>query len=120
MCLSLWQPWASLVVSGLMRFESRMWDSSHRGPLWIHAGGNPPTKETIAEVEAQFSSFYKGKVPLPDRYPLGSIIGQVDLQTILTQEEYLSQVPETYREIPLSGSYILVFRNPRKIRLPIK
>lgn len=36
-CISLWQPWASLVALGLKRFETRHWSTSYRGPLVIHA-----------------------------------------------------------------------------------
>ena len=37
MCLSMHQPWASLMVHGFKRFEGREWTSKYRGPLWIHA-----------------------------------------------------------------------------------
>lgn len=37
MCLSMHQPWASLLVLGFKRFEGREWTSKYRGPLWIHA-----------------------------------------------------------------------------------
>jgi activating signal cointegrator 1 len=36
-CLSLWQPWASLLVHGTKRVETRGWETKHRGPLLIHA-----------------------------------------------------------------------------------
>jgi len=29
-----------------------MWDTSYRGPLWIHAGGKVPEKEIIEKVES--------------------------------------------------------------------
>jgi len=35
--LSLSQPWAALVVSGIKLIENRTWSSKHRGPLLIHA-----------------------------------------------------------------------------------
>lgn len=37
-CLSLYQPWASLVVSGRKSVETRGWRIHYRGPLLIHAG----------------------------------------------------------------------------------
>jgi hypothetical protein len=36
-CLSLWQPWASLIIIGAKRFETRSWETLYRGPLLIHA-----------------------------------------------------------------------------------
>ena len=37
-CLSMWQPWASLVIYGFKRFEGRAWNTDYKGPLWIHSG----------------------------------------------------------------------------------
>ncbi len=36
-CISLHQPWASLVAIGAKQFETRSFATSHRGPLLIHA-----------------------------------------------------------------------------------
>lgn len=36
-CISLWQPWASLVALGVKRFETRSWETMHQGPIAIHA-----------------------------------------------------------------------------------
>lgn len=36
-CISLWQPWASLVAHSLKHFETRSWYTSYRGSLAIHA-----------------------------------------------------------------------------------
>ena len=35
--LSIQQPWASLVVHGFKRYETRSWPTEHRGLLAIHA-----------------------------------------------------------------------------------
>ncbi len=35
--LTIWQPWASLVVFGVKKFETRSWATEYRGPLAIHA-----------------------------------------------------------------------------------
>ena len=34
-CLSMHQPWASLLVHGIKRIEGRSWKTEHRGWLWI-------------------------------------------------------------------------------------
>ena len=36
-CLSLVQPWATLLLSGAKRYETRCWSTSYRGLLGIHA-----------------------------------------------------------------------------------
>jgi len=35
--ISLWQPWASLVIGGHKQFETRSWRTRYRGLLAIHA-----------------------------------------------------------------------------------
>lgn len=52
-CLSMHQPWASYLVSGIKIHEGRTWYSAHRGRLWIHAAAKEPTKEEIAQVQKQ-------------------------------------------------------------------
>ena len=37
-CLTMHQPWASLLVHGIKRVEGRGWNTDFRGRLWIHAG----------------------------------------------------------------------------------
>lgn len=48
-CITLHQPWASLVALGAKRVETRSWKTSYRGPLAIHAAkGFPPyARETV-------------------------------------------------------------------------
>lgn len=36
-CLSLWEPWASLIVAGVKRHETRHWPTRVRGRVAIHA-----------------------------------------------------------------------------------
>lgn len=36
-CVSMWQPWATLLMLGLKTYETRSWSTSHRGLLGIHA-----------------------------------------------------------------------------------
>jgi hypothetical protein len=35
--ITLWQPWAYLLVQGIKKFETRGWPTKYRGPLAIHA-----------------------------------------------------------------------------------
>lgn len=41
-CLSIQQPWATLIVAGATRFEVRSWRTPYRGLLAIHAGRKMP------------------------------------------------------------------------------
>jgi hypothetical protein len=39
-CLTVLQPWATLIAIGAKRIETRSWPTNYRGPLAIHAGKN--------------------------------------------------------------------------------
>lgn len=121
-CLSMHQPWASLVVYGFKRFEGRMWTSRYRGPLWIQAGMKVPTKEEIQAVEEQYKNLYKNVKdlpPLPERYPTGCLIGIIDLEDIIRVEDYFKYIPEHLRE-ETGCKYLFVCRNPRRLLYPIR
>lgn len=122
-CLSMLQPWASLLIEGFKRFEGRFWSTEYRGPLWIQAGSTAPAPETVKTVEAEYEEFYKRigekRPEFPNRYPLGSLLGLVDLQTVLTKDKYYERIPEEFREKSFSEN-IFVIRNPRKLKYPIK
>ena len=75
--LSLLQPWASLVVMGHKRIETRAWSTQYRGPLLIHASKGKVGREVaLAALIRQY---------IPDFYalPFGAIIGQVSLVEIV-------------------------------------
>lgn len=75
--ISLWQPWASLWLSGRKVHETRCWSTSYRGPLYIHAA----KKCVYIHHEIPFLDI------LNDEFgghwamdlPTGAIIGEVDL-----------------------------------------
>ena len=41
-CLTLTQPWATLVTLNEKRFETRGWNTDYRGPLLVHAAKTFP------------------------------------------------------------------------------
>ena len=82
-CLSLLQPWASLVIMGLKKIETRSWQTAHRGPLFIHASIGKKGK--VLALEAPFTKYIADF----DALPFGAIIGQVELENIVPVEHLL-------------------------------
>lgn len=88
-CLSLWQPWASLLVAGKKRVETRGWEMRHRGPLLIHAAKKWDTKlmelchrqEPFASALAALGMTIPAlpRLNKPSRMPFGEIVGRVDV-----------------------------------------
>lgn len=55
--LSLWQPWASLILHGHKQFETRSWFTDYRGELIVHAAKQ--WKENQVGVLSSLSFKYK-------------------------------------------------------------
>ena len=121
-CLSMHQPWASLLVLGIKKVEGRSWGTKYRGRLWIASARREPTPLEIEEVENEYKIVYKHVIdiiPFPKDYPTCALLGCVDLVDCLTNDEYQEQFIKT--GISNEGNrsnYCFVCENPRKLIMP--
>jgi hypothetical protein len=111
MCLSVNQPFASLLAFGIKRFEGRKWYSPFRGRLWIHASSKKPTEDNIKEVE-QFYGF-AGVTEFPS-YPTSALLGCVTVTECLPFEEFKQLYPDGDTE----ADYIFVCEDPKQLIKP--
>ncbi|NXA33149.1 TRIP4 protein, partial [Eudromia elegans] len=119
-CLSMHQPWASMLVRGIKRVEGRTWYTSHRGRLWIAATAKRPSPQEISELEATYRMLLRKDVEFPSDYPSGCLLGCVDMTDCLSQEQFNEQYPELSQE---SGSpFVFLCTNPQEmiVKFPIK
>jgi len=112
MCLSMHQPWASLLVMGIKIHEGRSWYTQHRGRLWIHAGSKVPTQQDITELQ-NFYRIHTGNdsYQFPPHYPTSCLLGSVDVIDCLAQEEYRVEYPDGESSSP----YVLICHNPQEL-----
>jgi hypothetical protein len=84
-CISLWQPWAQLVVLGLKRWETRSWRTEHRGPLLIHAASRRLPRYEPGNVEGARVEFLFTRLEMAGHrrhaLPRGAVVGLVVLQS---------------------------------------
>jgi len=83
-CLSVRQPWASLLVSGIKDVENRTWETKYRGKLLIHASSKKYYSEDVFALpyewrNALFNGVTTGAFPFQDKTPYSAIIGYVTL-----------------------------------------
>ncbi|KAG6423093.1 hypothetical protein SASPL_113477 [Salvia splendens] len=80
-CITMHQPWASLLVYGIKRIEGRSWPSPIRGRLWIHAAGKVPEPETVKAMEEFYREIYKlngvTDIKFPEHYPVSRLLGSI-------------------------------------------
>lgn len=119
-CLSMHQPWASLLVKGIKRVEGRTWYTSHRGRLWIAAAAKTPTPQEISEVENMYRHIHKKGPRFPKDYPTGCLLGCVNMMDCLAQEQFREQFPDTCEES--ASPFVFICTNPQEllVKFPMK
>eukprot|EP00930_Biecheleria_cincta_P098205 TRINITY_DN89885_c0_g1_i1.p1 TRINITY_DN89885_c0_g1~~TRINITY_DN89885_c0_g1_i1.p1 ORF type:complete len:915 (-),score=159.00 TRINITY_DN89885_c0_g1_i1:76-2784(-) len=128
-CLSMHQPWASLLVYGFKRAEGRGWKTDYRGRLWIHSAAKPPDEQDVQILEAKYKSLYEAAgVPIPPLpsdsggYPTSTLLGCVDIEACWTSAEY-SNVLQKNPSMPQEESdcdFIFWCLRPRRLVVPLK
>jgi len=111
-CLSMHQPWASLLVIGVKLHEGRTWYSNHRGRLWIHAASKVPTQQEVDQLQ-RFYEMHSGilTTQFPPHYPTSCLVGCVDVVDVLAQEEYREKYPDGESSSP----YVFICENPQEL-----
>lgn len=78
--LSLSQPWATLVVLGAKRYETRSWRTSHRGPLVVHASSRFPEElRALCQREPFRRILRQAGIGSWFDLPLGALLGTVEV-----------------------------------------
>jgi hypothetical protein len=97
-CLSVRQPWASAIISGVKRVENRSRRTSHRGRLAIHAAQRDDAPD------------------LPADLPRGAVIGTVDVIDCV----HIDDAPPELRDDPhATGPWLWVLDDPRPFAEPV-
>jgi ASCH domain len=87
-CLSLKQPFATLVITGRKRVETRSWPTTHRGPLAIQATRQLDAEaRSLCEREPFRTVLESVGYRRIDRLPLGALLGTVEVTGCRPTEE---------------------------------
>ena len=78
--LTIWQPYATLLVAGIKKYETRHWDTAYRGPVVITAGLHWSKQQ--AELVENLKRKYPELTDLLSDLPTGEALGVVELKTI--------------------------------------
>ena len=98
--ITIWQPYATLIVLGLKQFETRHWETNYRGPLVIHPAkkwdeGRAYDCRRVAELLGDESTFSPESLSheqmklfyTPTGETLGKALGVVDLTDCRQMDE---------------------------------
>jgi hypothetical protein len=120
-CMSMHQPWASLLIAGIKRHEGRSWYTAHRGRLWIASTAKPVDPEEVKRMEQFYRIHFKkdeNSLKFPSQYPSGVLLGCVEVTDCLPQEEYRKVHQGGESESP----FVFICNDPQElpVRFPIK
>lgn len=126
--ITIWQPWASLLVSGQKKYETRSWATSYRGLIAIHAAKRP-VRQTIDALAAgngwdtleRFESLFPGHGELA-QLSTGAIVGKALLvRCNLIDEAFVATLTPQERDLGdfTLGRYAWEFSDMVQIAPPI-
>ena len=110
--LTIQQPWADLIASGIKRVENRSWPTSHRGLIAIHAGASQKAMKQnsgLVEGEPVYSAII-AVAEIVDCLPLLDAV-----QRRLPGDPLEWVVSHEFTE----GPYCWVLENVRRLEKPI-
>lgn len=120
-CLSLTQPWATLVILGEKAFETRSWQTAYKGPLAIHASKGFPKEAKELCKESPFREVLHKHGLLAHMLPLGAVLGIVELKgccRVETVEEKISDQEWDFGNYD-AGRFAWHLANPAAFDVPI-
>jgi len=120
-CISIIQPWASLIIIGAKKIETRSWATKFRGRLLIHASKTIPAYcKSLAGVEPFFSALQAINNGGGNPLPTGVILGSVNLGAVI-QVENVGRLTEQERAFGnfAPGRFAWLLTDPTPLVSPI-
>jgi hypothetical protein len=123
--ITVCQPWATLLIKGYKRFETRSWVTRYRGPILIHAGKKFPSDViSLCAVDPFRQLLQQAGYPKPLYLPLGAILGTMTLEACLTVDEaeksFSAEDLESYLGDYRRGRYAWKMTNPQPLVVPLQ
>jgi hypothetical protein len=114
-CITIRQPWASLIVAGIKDIECRTWATSHRGLLYIHAAAARPDGDGWEEFLGEEPP--PGRLPAWADLPRGVILGSVQLVDCVAAADAPAEVLASLWAA--DEGWLWLLRDPRPLRRPV-
>ena len=113
--LTIKQPWATLIMQGVKRYEFRSWNTKLRGEFLIHAGKGVD-KEAVERLKKYLPE---------DELPLGKILGKATLTDCIAMngnfaKELSQENNDIYTTHSFSRNYAFKLENIEELDKPIE
>ena len=114
--LSLVQPWATFIVTGLKHYETRSWATPYRGLILIHAS-KKTDRRYLARVDVSRLALDAGI----SSFPNGVLLGSAEVTGCVASEEMADLVTEQERLVGdfTDGRFAWSLRNATQWTEPV-
>jgi hypothetical protein len=122
-CVSVLQPWATLILAGAKHFETRGWRTAYRGRLAVQAGRRfPNAARALCRTEPFRALLRQAGFDDLDALPLGVVLGSVEVVECCRVEDLeLAAIGEQEQALgdfrPARWAWQL--RDPRPLAAPV-
>jgi activating signal cointegrator 1 len=122
--LTTWQPYCSLLVYGIKKYETRGWCTSYRGPVALHSAKKPiPTVMAMLPAVIVCQIRYRLR-PFPiDQLPVGYILGYGNLVAChKIDDQFIASLSQDEKDFGdfTPGRYAWEFRDIVQLDRPVK
>jgi len=121
--ISLWQPWAQLVVIGAKGVETRGWSTKVRGRVAIHASKADHSGILLHIPMSELRFFQEAGVTGHPEPPLGAVVGTVEIYDCQPIEKLYGSRHDTPKERAFGdwtpGRFGLLLREPVLFDKPV-
>lgn len=113
--LTILQPWAHLVATGVKRVENRNWPTHFRGPLAIHAGKGKKCYDVDPNA---WQDRYGVRMPPVDEVTFGAILGVAELIACVPVDDLAREFPDLADSPFAEGPFCWVLKDVRRLDEP--
>jgi hypothetical protein len=122
--LSIGQPWATLIVRDVKRFEARSWSTPFRGEIAIHASSSIKrwVRELVEEDPALRRALRKAGIDDTDALPRSAIVGTAvirEVQRLSNMRPAPSEQSLALCAYPKRSYFLWELGAPKELRTPI-
>lgn len=119
-CISMHQPWASLLVAGIKTVEGRSWSTTYRGPLWIASTVKKCDTAAADRARLEYATYTGSTEGFPTSFPSASLLGLVDVRNCLARDEWQRCVQRgDLKDERNDSSFLFVCDCPRQLTIPL-
>ncbi|MFK5855405.1 MAG: ASCH domain-containing protein [Bacteroidota bacterium] len=113
--LTIYQPWASLLVHGIKKFETRSKPSSYQGTYLIHAAKKWTAEQIAICASEPFITALRelglSNNPIDNIFPTGCIVGAAELAGCYPVQNPHAHIPEPWFDRVDGRSWETIFIN---------